>query len=66
MGERDEFQDQPLAGDRRWRDRPPEEHGQALAGLMRYVSAAPRHQKKDALEFPVIKRLAPQLARKAD
>ena len=66
MGERDEFQDQPLAGDRRWRDRSPEEHGQALAGLMRYVSAAPRHQKKDALEFPVIKRLAPQLARKAD
>ena len=64
MAERDEFQNQNTEEDRPWRDRSPEEHGRAIAGLMRYVSAAPRHQKKDALDFPVIKRLAPQLARK--
>lgn len=61
MAERDEFQDQTTDGSRPWGERSPEEHGRAIAGLMRYVSAAPRHQKKDKLDFPLIKNLAPQL-----
>lgn len=42
-----------------WRDRSAEEHGRALANLMLYVSAAPRHPKGDKLDFPVLKRLVP-------
>lgn len=38
-----------------WRDRSAQEHGQALANLMLYVSAAPRRAKPDALDFPVLK-----------
>jgi hypothetical protein len=41
MAERDEFQDQTPNGHLPWRERSPEEHGQAIANLMRYVSAAP-------------------------
>ncbi|MCL4449048.1 MAG: hypothetical protein M1483_04555 [Actinobacteria bacterium] len=61
MAERDEFQDQTPNGNLLWRERSLEEHGQAIAALMRYVSAAPRHRKKDKLDFPVIKDLAPHL-----
>ncbi len=43
-----------------WCDRTPEEHGRALANLMLYVSAAPRHPKEDRLAFPVLKRLLPR------
>jgi len=48
------------------RERSPEAHGRAIADLMRYVSAAPRHQKKGDLDFPIIKNLAPRLVRKQD
>ncbi|MCL5948773.1 MAG: hypothetical protein M1420_06410 [Actinobacteria bacterium] len=64
MAERDEFQDQAPNGHLLWRERSPEEHGQVIAGLMRYVSAAPRRRKKDKLDFPVIKDLAPHLVSK--
>ncbi len=66
MAERDEFQDQTLNGHLPWRERSPEEHGQAIASLMRYVSAAPRHRKKDKLDFPVIKDLLQRLSDKED
>ena len=63
MAEHDEFQKYPVPeGTVSWKNRTPEEHGRALAGLMRYVSAAPRHQKGDTIEFPVLKRLAPNIA----